>query len=118
VGVKNWNAGRRSRRDGHRADMRLRWAAAGLLAVESQYRRIKGFRQLPTLADALHPSTTTHAPHRLTAEAIRETPRQTANLRALAHAALGFASGLIEQFTTYSPRSQGSRSLNLTRGEP
>jgi putative transposase len=53
--VKNWNADRRSRRDGHQADMRLRWAAAGLLAAEQQYRRVKGFRQLPALAAALQP---------------------------------------------------------------
>jgi hypothetical protein len=53
--VKNWNADRRSTRDGHRADMRLRWAAAGMLAAEAQYRRVKGFRQLPALAAALQP---------------------------------------------------------------
>jgi putative transposase len=53
--VKNWNADRRSLRDGLQADMRLRWAAAGLLAAEQQYRRVKGFRQLPELAAALQP---------------------------------------------------------------
>ncbi len=53
--VKNWNADRRTTRDGHRADMRLRWAAAGMLAAEAQYRRVKGFRQLPLLATALQP---------------------------------------------------------------
>jgi transposase-like protein len=41
--VKRW-------RDG---DMRLRWAAAGMLAAASQFRRVKGYRQLPTLAAAL-----------------------------------------------------------------
>jgi putative transposase len=41
--VKRWHAG----------DMRLRWAAAGMLAAESQFRRVKGYRQLPKLADAL-----------------------------------------------------------------
>ncbi len=41
--VKRWQDG----------DMRLRWAAAGMLAAESQFRRVKGFRQLPKLADAL-----------------------------------------------------------------
>jgi putative transposase len=55
--VKNWNADRRTTRDGHRADMRLRWAAAGMLAAEAQYRRVKGFRQLPVLAAALQPRT-------------------------------------------------------------
>ena len=53
--VKNWNADRRSARDGHTADMRLRWAAAGMLAAEAQYRRVKGYRQLPVLATLLHP---------------------------------------------------------------
>ena len=37
--------------------MRLRWAAAGLLAAEQQYRRVKGYRQLPALAAALQPRT-------------------------------------------------------------
>ena len=41
--VKRW-------RDG---DMRLRWAAAGLVAAERQYRRVKGHQQLPALAQAL-----------------------------------------------------------------
>jgi hypothetical protein len=41
--VKRWQPG----------DMRLRWAAAGMLAAESQFRRVKGYRQLPKLADAL-----------------------------------------------------------------
>ena len=45
--VKRW-------RDG---DMRLRWAAAGMLAAEGQFRRVKGFKQLPLLADALHRAT-------------------------------------------------------------
>ena len=57
--VKNWNADRRSH--GERpADMRLRWAAAGLLAAEQQYRRVKGHRQLPALAAALQPRTLDH----------------------------------------------------------
>jgi putative transposase len=34
--VKNWNADRRGHRE-RPADMRLRWAAAGLLAAEQQY---------------------------------------------------------------------------------
>jgi transposase-like protein len=38
--VKRWQ--------GH--DMRLRWAAAGMLAAEHQYRRVNGYRQLDDLA--------------------------------------------------------------------
>jgi hypothetical protein len=34
-------------------DMRLRWAAAGMLAASTQFRRVKGYRQLPALAVAL-----------------------------------------------------------------
>ncbi len=41
--VKRWKDG----------DMRLRWAAAGMLAAASQFRRVKGYRQLPKLAAAL-----------------------------------------------------------------
>jgi transposase-like protein len=41
--VKRWQDG----------DMRLRWAAAGMLAAASQFRRVKGYRQLPQLARAL-----------------------------------------------------------------
>ena len=41
--VKRWQHG----------DMRLRWAAAGMLAAETQYRRVKGYRQLDSLAAAL-----------------------------------------------------------------
>jgi hypothetical protein len=37
----------------HDGDMRLRWAAAGMLAASSQFRRVKGHRQLPTLAASL-----------------------------------------------------------------
>jgi putative transposase len=42
--VKRWQNG----------DMRLRWAAAGMLAASTQFRRVKGYRQLPQLATALH----------------------------------------------------------------
>jgi transposase-like protein len=42
--VKRWQPG----------DMRLRWAAAGMLAAATQFRRVKGYRQLPKLAAALH----------------------------------------------------------------
>ncbi|MGH9210926.1 MAG: IS256 family transposase [Acidimicrobiales bacterium] len=41
--VKRWQDG----------DMRLRWAAAGMLAASEQFRRVKGYRQLPALAAAL-----------------------------------------------------------------
>ena len=41
--VKRWQPG----------DMRLRWAAAGMLAASEQFRRVKGYRQLPKLAAAL-----------------------------------------------------------------
>lgn len=41
--VKRWQGG----------DMRLRWAAAGMLAAEDQYRRVKGFRQLDKLDRAI-----------------------------------------------------------------
>lgn len=41
--VKRWTPG----------DMRLRWAAAGMLAAEAQYRRVKGYRQLEGLARAV-----------------------------------------------------------------
>jgi putative transposase len=44
--VKRWQDG----------DMRLRWAAAGMLAAASQFRRVKGYRQLPALAAALRHS--------------------------------------------------------------
>jgi putative transposase len=47
--VKRWQNG----------DMRLRSAAAGMLCVEAQYRRVKGYRQLDKLANALNPNTAT-----------------------------------------------------------
>jgi hypothetical protein len=34
-------------------DMRLRWAAAGMLAAAGQFRRVQGYAQLPQLAGAL-----------------------------------------------------------------
>jgi len=45
--VKRW-------RDG---EMALRWAAAGMEAARSQFRRVKGYRQLPQLAVALERAT-------------------------------------------------------------
>lgn len=41
--VKRWLPG----------EMRLRWAAAGMVAAEGQYRKVNGFRGLPALATAL-----------------------------------------------------------------
>jgi len=41
--VKRWESG----------EMALRWAAAGMLAAEGQFRRVRGFGQLPVLAAAL-----------------------------------------------------------------
>jgi transposase-like protein len=41
--VKHWQAG----------DMRLRWAAAGMLTAHTQFRRVNGYQQLPLLAAAL-----------------------------------------------------------------
>ena len=41
--VKHWQNG----------EMRLRWAAAGMLVASTQFRRVKGYRQLPALALAL-----------------------------------------------------------------
>jgi transposase-like protein len=45
--VKRWQPG----------DMRLRWAAAGMLAAADQFRRVKGYRQLPQLAVAIRSAT-------------------------------------------------------------
>ncbi len=45
--VKHWSSG----------EMALRWTAAGMLAAETQFRRVKGFRQLPQLAAALQRAT-------------------------------------------------------------
>jgi transposase-like protein len=41
--VKRWRPG----------DMRLRWAAAGMLAAQAQYRRVQGYRQLGRVARAV-----------------------------------------------------------------
>ena len=45
--VKRW-------RDG---EMALRWAAAGMESARDQFRRVKGYRQLPQLAAALEAAT-------------------------------------------------------------
>jgi hypothetical protein len=42
--------------------MRRRWCAAGLLRAESQFRRIKRHRALPTLIKALEDSTRARRP--------------------------------------------------------
>jgi len=41
--VKRWQPG----------DMRLRWAAAGMLEAAKQFRRVKGYTQLSQLASAI-----------------------------------------------------------------
>lgn len=51
--VKRWQ--------GH--DMRLRWAAAGMVAAERQYRRVNGYRQLDDLARRI--TATIAQPHEL-----------------------------------------------------
>jgi putative transposase len=45
--VKRWSSG----------EMALRWAAAGMLAAEGQFRRVKGYQELPQLAVALERAT-------------------------------------------------------------
>jgi putative transposase len=50
--VKNWQDG----------DMRLRWAAAGMLTASTQFRRVKGYRQLPLLAAALRKTVRAQTP--------------------------------------------------------
>jgi putative transposase len=45
--VKRWQHG----------EMALRWTAAGMLAAETQFRRVKGYRQLPQLLAALEEAT-------------------------------------------------------------
>ena len=45
--VKRWSSG----------EMALRWAAAGMLAAEAQFRRVKGYQELPQLAAALERAT-------------------------------------------------------------
>jgi transposase-like protein len=41
--VKRWSSG----------EMALRWAAAGMLAAQAQFRRVKGYQELPQFAAAL-----------------------------------------------------------------
>jgi hypothetical protein len=42
--------------------MTLRWAAAGMESARSQFRRVKGFRQLPQLAAVLETATADDEP--------------------------------------------------------
>jgi hypothetical protein len=37
--------------------MALRWATAGMLATQAQFRRVKGYQELPQLASALERGT-------------------------------------------------------------
>lgn len=46
--VKRWMPG----------DMRLRWAAAGMVAAEAQYHRVHGYRQIGDLVSAIHAAVT------------------------------------------------------------
>ena len=46
--VKHWQHG----------EMALRWPAAGMAAAEAQFRRVKGYRQLPQLLAGLEEATT------------------------------------------------------------
>jgi transposase-like protein len=46
--VKRWHAG----------DQALRWTATGLLEAEKKFRKVKGFRELPTLQRKLNPALT------------------------------------------------------------
>lgn len=51
-------------------DMRRRWCAAGMLAAEKQFRRVKGYRQMPALVTQLrrHAETVTGVGHTETNE--------------------------------------------------
>jgi transposase-like protein len=50
--VKHWQGG----------DMRQRWAAAAMLEAESQFRRVQGWKELPSLARALYHATVLKQP--------------------------------------------------------
>ncbi len=62
--VKRWQHG----------EMALRWAAVGMLAAQEQFRRVKGYRQLPQLLAALE-AATADEPGLLTAPAAGGTAR-------------------------------------------
>jgi putative transposase len=57
--VKRWKDG----------DMRLRWTAAGMEAAAGQFRRVKGYRQLPKLAAALRHAVGVNDPSTIAATA-------------------------------------------------
>ena len=57
--VKHWQGG----------DMRLRWAAAGMLTASTQFRRVKGYRQLPLLTAALHKTVGAETPTKVAVSA-------------------------------------------------
>ena len=44
------------------SDQKLRWSAASLLAIEVQFRRVKGYHQLPLLKRALQNKLSTSIP--------------------------------------------------------
>jgi hypothetical protein len=50
--VKRWSSG----------EMALRWAAAGMLAAGAQFRRVKGYQELPTVAAAPEHATADQQP--------------------------------------------------------
>lgn len=60
--VKNWTPPTGPNPHRRAGDMRLRWAAAGILCAEEQYHRVKGHRQLAQLAATLALQTTIHQP--------------------------------------------------------
>ena len=58
--VKRWKHG----------EMALRWTAAGMLAAEAQFRRVKGFRQLSQLLAALEQATAEQPGHETLTEPV------------------------------------------------
>ena len=60
--VKNWTPPTGPNPHRRAGDMRLRWAAAGILCAEDQYHRVQGHRQLAQLAATLALQTNIHQP--------------------------------------------------------
>ena len=60
--VKNWTPPTGPNPHRRAGDMRLRWAAAGILCAEDQYHRVEGHRQLAQLAATLALQTNIHQP--------------------------------------------------------
>ena len=54
----------------HDADMALRWAAAGMMEAAKGFRRLKAYKQLPRLRDALAEHAKKHAPATRSAAAV------------------------------------------------